>query len=107
MATKEKMWLANAAINWEDRLFRWFQTLTLDPNPMTKIRFENIVTMLPLSPSKKVQPTPKSATRGLRFAVHLFAFKPNEGRSLERQHSGHQQKSVASSVKSAERCGPV
>ena len=35
------MWLANAVINWEDRLFRWFPT----PNPMTKIRFDNGITV--------------------------------------------------------------
>ena len=37
MTAKEKMWLANAVINWEDRPF----PLVPDPpNPMTKIRFD-------------------------------------------------------------------
>ena len=35
------MWLANAGINWEDRLLALVPTLT----PMTKIRFDNGITV--------------------------------------------------------------
>ena len=38
MTAKEKMWLANAVINWEDRLFVPPSLST--PNPMTKSRFD-------------------------------------------------------------------
>jgi hypothetical protein len=42
---KEKCGLPNAVINWEDRLFRWFPTLILDPDPMTQIRFDSRITV--------------------------------------------------------------
>jgi len=46
MTAKEKMRPANAGINWEGCFSRWFPTLTLDPDPMTKIRFDcGIVTI--------------------------------------------------------------
>ena len=42
MTAKEKMRLWNAVIIGKIVCSRWFLTLTLDPNPMTKIRFDNI-----------------------------------------------------------------
>src|SRR4030095_11569622 len=44
---RKKTRLANPVTNWEDRLRRWFPNPHPLPAPMTKIRFDNGITVFP------------------------------------------------------------